>query len=119
MVACLNKDCPILSFKWAIDEHRKDCIFNEFDCRYCSKQISIPTQVKHLQAECSVLWISDSFDEGSDILLESISDLSRGQLISLNKVPGSFSILSKDIITVFNRKDTYWSVDIVIFNLIF
>ena len=78
MVSCLNKDCPILSFKWAIDEHKRDCIFNEFDCRYCSKQISIPLQVKHFQTECSLLWISDSLDEGSDILLEHIRDSSRG-----------------------------------------
>ena len=63
MVACHNDKCPILSFKWAIDEHRKNCIFNEFDCRYCSKKISIPLQVKHFQTQCSLLWISDSFDE--------------------------------------------------------
>ena len=34
----------------------------------------------------------------------------------MNKVPSSFSILSKDIVTVFNRKDTYWSIDIIILN---
>jgi hypothetical protein len=114
MVSCHNKDCPIFSFKWAIDEHKRDCIFNEFNCRYCSKQISIPTQVKHFQSECHILWISDSFDEGSDILLEHIRESSRDQ--SMNKVPNSFSILSKDIATVFNRKDTQWNVDIIILN---
>ena len=63
-----------------------------------------------------MLWISDSFDQGSDILLEQVRDSSRGQLISMNKVPSSFSILSKDIITVFNRKEDHWSIDIIILN---
>ena len=116
MVSCHNEKCPTLSFKWAIDEHKRDCIFNEFECRHCPKQISIPTQVKHFQTECSLLWISDSFDEGSDILLEQISDSSRGQLISMNKVQSSFSILSKDIVTVFNKSESVWSIDIIILN---
>ena len=116
LIACHNQKCPIMSFKWDIDEHRKDCIFNEFDCRYCLKLISIPLQVKHFQTECNMLWISDSFDEGSDILIEHIRDSSRGQFISMNKVPSSFSILSKDIITIFNRNTNEWSIDIIILN---
>ena len=116
MVACHNEKCPIFSFKWAIDEHRTDFIFNEFDCRYCSKQISIPLQVKHFQTECHILWISDSFNKGSGILLEHIRDSSRGQLISLNNVPSSFSILSKVVVTVFNKKEDHWSIDIIILN---
>ena len=56
---------------------------------------------------------SDSFDEGSDILLEQIRDSSRGQLISMNKVPSSFSILSKDM---FNKNNNEWSIDIIILN---
>jgi hypothetical protein len=63
-----------------------------------------------------MLWISDSFDEGSDILLEQIRESSRGQFISMNKVPSSFSILSKDIITVFNKNNNEWSIDIIILN---
>ena len=73
-------------------------------------------QVTHFQTECNMLWLSDSFDEGSDILLEHIGDSSRGQLISMNKVPSSFSILSKDIVTVFNRNNNAWSIDIIILN---
>ena len=116
MVACHNENCPILSFKWAIDEHKRDCIFNEYECPYCSKLISIPLQVKHFQSECNMLWISDSFDEGNDILLEYIRDSGRVQLISLNKVSSSFNILSKDIVTVINRGVNEWSIDIIILN---
>jgi hypothetical protein len=49
-------------------------------------------------------------------MLEHIRDSSRGQLISLNKVPSSFSIISKDVVTVFNRNINEWSIDIIILN---
>ena len=34
----------------------------------------------------------------------------------MNKVPSSFSILSKDIVTVFNKNNNEWSIDIIILN---
>jgi hypothetical protein len=117
LVVCLNEKCEVLSFPWAIDEHKRECNFNESRCHYCIEQVSKVNRAQHFQSNCNLLWINDSFDEGSDILIEKVRSDSRGiTLTSLNKVKLSFCVISKDLVTVFQRNQSEWSVDIVILN---